>query len=183
MADASVPTGVTLWPLGAYAAAVAIVVAAMIGIPYLLGERHRERATGEPYESGIVSTGSARLRFPAHFYLIAMFFVIFDLEAVFLFAWAVAAPELGWLGYAEILETIASRLHRMPPFRQRLLEVPFGLGHPWLVDDPEFRVENHVHHVAVPSPGSLRELAAINRVRPPRYVIRAGQRLNIPACG
>ena len=92
-----------LWPLGAYAAAVIFVVAAMIGIPYLLGERHQERATGEPYEGGIVSTGSARMRFPAHFYLIAMFFVIFDLEVVFLFAWAIAAPELGWLGYAEIL--------------------------------------------------------------------------------
>ena len=50
-----------------------------------------------------MSTGSARMRFPAHFYLIAMFFVIFDLEVVFLFAWAIAAPELGWLGYAEIL--------------------------------------------------------------------------------
>ncbi len=95
--------GVTLWPLGVYFAAVLVVVGSMIGISYLLGERHRERATGEPYESGIVSTGSARVRFSAHFYLIAMFFVIFDLEAVFLFAWAVAAEEAGWLGYAEIL--------------------------------------------------------------------------------
>ena len=71
--------------------------------PNFLGERHQDRATGEPYESGIVSTGSARVRFSAHFYLVAMFFVIFDLEAVFLFAWAVAVPELGWVGYAEVL--------------------------------------------------------------------------------
>jgi hypothetical protein len=47
-----------------------------------LGQRHTDRATGEPYESGITPTGSARLRLSADFYLIAMFFVIFDLEAV-----------------------------------------------------------------------------------------------------
>lgn len=94
---------VILWPFGVYAAAVFAVAGVMIGVSYLLGERHWDRATGEPFESGIVSTGSARVRFPAHFYLVAMFFVIFDLEAVFLLAWAVAAEELGWLGYAEIL--------------------------------------------------------------------------------
>lgn len=94
---------VALWPVGVYFAAVVVVVAGQIGLSYFLGERHRDRATGEPYESGVLSTGSARVRFSAHFYLVAMFFVIFDLEAVFLFAWAVAAPELGWLGFAEIL--------------------------------------------------------------------------------
>ncbi len=56
----------------------------MIGLSYFLGERHRERTTGEPYESGIVPTGSARIRFNANFYLIAVFFVIFDLETLFI---------------------------------------------------------------------------------------------------
>ncbi|MBP1624424.1 MAG: NADH-quinone oxidoreductase subunit [Acidobacteria bacterium] len=51
----------------------------------------------------MLPTGSARLHFSAKFYLIAMFFVIFDLEAVFIFAWAVAVPELGWMGYLEVL--------------------------------------------------------------------------------
>ena len=92
-----------LWPLLAYAAAVVALAASMILISYVLGERHRERATGEPYESGIVSTGTARLRVSAKFYLIAMFFVVFDLEAAFIFAWAVAFRELGWAGYVEIL--------------------------------------------------------------------------------
>ncbi len=92
-----------LWPLAIYSTSVLIVVAAMIGISYLLGERHRDRATGEPYESGILSTGSARVRLSIHFYLVAMYFVIFDLEVVYLFAWAVAVPELGWLGYCEVL--------------------------------------------------------------------------------
>lgn len=58
---------------------------------------------GEPYESGIVSTGTAQVRFDVRFYLVAMFFVIFDLETIFIFAWAVAARELGWTGYVEIL--------------------------------------------------------------------------------
>jgi NADH-quinone oxidoreductase subunit A len=72
-------------------------------LSYVLGQRHSERATGDVYEGGIVSTGSARVRLSVKFYLVAMFFVIFDLEAVFLFAWAVAARELGWAGYAEAL--------------------------------------------------------------------------------
>ncbi len=92
-----------LWPLLVYLGLVLLVVWGMVGVSALLGQRHRERATGQPYESGIVSTGSARLRFGVNFYLIAMFFVIFDLEAVFLFAWAVALRQAGWLGFAEAM--------------------------------------------------------------------------------
>ncbi len=86
-----------------YFVIVLLLVAGMLGTSYVLGQRHNEPATPEPYESGIVSEGSARVRFSAKFYLVAMFFVIFDLEAVFIFAWAVAGKELGWAGYAEIL--------------------------------------------------------------------------------
>jgi NADH-quinone oxidoreductase subunit A len=98
-----VTSAAPLWPLGVYFAAVVVMVAAMIALSYVLGERHREKQTAEPYESGIVSTGSARMRFDIKFYLIAMFFVIFDLEAVFIFAWAVSIRETGWTGYAEML--------------------------------------------------------------------------------
>jgi NADH-quinone oxidoreductase subunit A len=86
-----------------YFIAVVFLVSAMLGLSYVLGQRHEDPATGEPYESGIVSTGSARLRLSAGFYLVAMFFVIFDLEAVYLFAWAIAFRELGWRGYVEAL--------------------------------------------------------------------------------
>lgn len=96
-------TSAALWPLAVYFAAVAILVTVMITLSYVLGERHREKQTAEPYESGIVSTGTARMRFDIKFYLIAMFFVIFDLEAVFIFAWAVSIRETGWTGYAEML--------------------------------------------------------------------------------
>jgi NADH-quinone oxidoreductase subunit A len=92
-----------LWPLAVYFFVVIALVTAMILISFFLGERHKERTTGEPYESGIIPTNSARVRFDVRFYLIAVFFVIFDLEALFIFAWAVALRELGWTGYLEIL--------------------------------------------------------------------------------
>jgi NADH-quinone oxidoreductase subunit A len=91
------------WQFLVYFAAVIALAAGMIGLSYFLGQRHKDRQTGEPYESGIVSTGSARMRFDAKFYLMAMFFVIFDLESMFILAWAVAARQAGWSGYVEAL--------------------------------------------------------------------------------
>ena len=96
-----------MWPLAAYFAFVVFLVAVVLVVSYLLGPRHSEPATGQPFEGGIVSEGSARVRFSVRYYLIAMFFVVFDLEAVFLFAWAVAARELGWAGYGEVLLFVA----------------------------------------------------------------------------
>jgi NADH-quinone oxidoreductase subunit A len=93
----------SLWPLAVYSGAVIALVTSMLALSYVLGQRHQGRATGEPYESGIVSTGSARVRLSVEFYLVAMFFVIFDLEAVFLIAWAIAFRELGWIGYIEVV--------------------------------------------------------------------------------
>jgi NADH-quinone oxidoreductase subunit A len=58
---------------------------------------------GEAYESGIVPTGSGRVRFSVHFYLVAVFFVLFDLEAIFLFAWSLVAREAGWAGFWEAM--------------------------------------------------------------------------------
>jgi NADH-quinone oxidoreductase subunit A len=98
---------VVLWPLLVYAVFVVILAAGMIVVPYFLGQRHRERATGEVYESGMVATGTARLRFPANYYLLAMFFVIFDLESVFIYAWAVSARQAGWVAYGQICIFIA----------------------------------------------------------------------------
>lgn len=88
-----------LWPLLVYGFAVLAVVGFMLGLSYLLGQRHKERETDEPYEGGTEGIGTARTRFPIHFYIVAMFFVIFDLEVVFIVAWAIAFYELGWTGY------------------------------------------------------------------------------------
>jgi NADH-quinone oxidoreductase subunit A len=74
----------------------------IIAVSSVLGQRHRGRATDEIFECGLISTGSARVRFAAKFYLMAMFFVIFDLESVFIFVWSVGARELGWIGYLEV---------------------------------------------------------------------------------
>lgn len=93
----------TVWPIGLYFILVVILIIVMLAGSYMLGQRHHDRATGSPYEGGIVSEGSARVRFSARYYLVSMFFVIFDLEAVFVFAWAVTAREVGWAGYCEIL--------------------------------------------------------------------------------
>lgn len=93
----------TLWPFGVYCAIVILLVAAILAVSHLLGERHSGRATGAPYEGGILSEGSARLRFSVKYYLVAMLFVIFDLEAVFLLAWAIAGRDLGWNGYAAMI--------------------------------------------------------------------------------
>jgi NADH-quinone oxidoreductase subunit A len=92
-----------LWPLVVYFAAVIVMTAGMIGLSSLLGERHSEAETGKPYESGILTTGSARMRVSVKFYMVAMFFVIFDLESVFIFAWAVSVRQVGWGGYVEVL--------------------------------------------------------------------------------
>jgi NADH-quinone oxidoreductase subunit A len=93
----------TLWVMAVYFFAVVALVTFMILLSFVLGERHRGGATGEPYESGILSTGTARVRFDVKFYLVAVFFVVFDLEAVFIFAWAVSIRELKWAGYIEML--------------------------------------------------------------------------------
>ena len=92
-----------LWPILVYGAIVLSLVCLMLGLSFVLGQRHEERATGEPYEGGIVSAGSARLRFSSQFYLIAMLFVIFDVETIFIVSWAIAFKELGWYGYAGVM--------------------------------------------------------------------------------
>lgn len=94
---------IKFWPFLIYASAVLLVVGIMLGLSHILGERHKEKLTDEPFESGIPPTGNARLRFSSHFYLIAIFFVIFDLDAVFILTWAISFRELGLAGYIGIL--------------------------------------------------------------------------------
>jgi NADH-quinone oxidoreductase subunit A len=97
----------TVWPFLLYTALVLILLAAILTLSYLLGQHHREKATDLPYEGGIEQTGSARLRFSAQFYVVAMLFVIFDVEAVFIMLWALGFYELGWPGYIGIAIFIA----------------------------------------------------------------------------
>ncbi|MGZ8163113.1 MAG: NADH-quinone oxidoreductase subunit A [Methylobacter sp.] len=92
-----------LLPLIIYFGAVLAITGVMLGGAYLLGQRHRAKAADEPFESGIVPAGDVYIRFSVHFYLLAIFFVIFDMETVFLFAWSIALNESGWPGFIEAL--------------------------------------------------------------------------------
>ena len=98
---------IIIWPFIVFSTIVILLIGIMIGLSYVLGERHKEKTTDEPYESGIPPTGDARLRFSSSFYLIAMFFVIFDLDAAFIMLWAVSFRELGLPGYIGIVIFIA----------------------------------------------------------------------------
>lgn len=89
------------WAIAAYVGLTFAIIAIMLGASWLLGGRAWGRAKNEPFESGVVGAGSTRLRLSAKFYLVAMFFVIFDVEAVFLFAWAISVRESGWPGFIE----------------------------------------------------------------------------------
>ena len=92
-----------IWPAVLYAALVLLVAAAIIVVSALLGERSKGHERGVPDESGITPAGPLPRRLSVEFYQVALFFVIFDLEAVFIFAWAVNARRLGWTGYLEIV--------------------------------------------------------------------------------
>jgi NADH-quinone oxidoreductase subunit A len=93
-----------LWPFLIYALSVVALLALVLIASAYIGQRTRNtRATDIPFESGIIPVGSAdQTRLTIEFYLIAMFFVIFDLETIFIFAWAVAFFELGWRGYVGV---------------------------------------------------------------------------------
>lgn len=92
-----------LQPLIIYFGVILAITAVMLGGAHFLGQRHRRKAADEPFESGIVPTGNVQIRFSVHFYLVAIFFVIFDMETVFLFAWSVAIKQTGWQGFFEAL--------------------------------------------------------------------------------
>ena len=94
------------WPFLVYAALTIIVAASIIGLAAVLGQRHRDLTTDARYESGLPAAGPLPQRFSIEFYEIAVFFVVFDLEAVFIFAWAVALRQVGWRGYLEALTFI-----------------------------------------------------------------------------
>ncbi|MGL5709166.1 MAG: NADH-quinone oxidoreductase subunit A [Aeromonas sp.] len=89
------------WAFAIYVIGAIAICLVMIGLAALLGGRAYGRTKNKPFESGVDSVGSARLRFSAKFYLVAMFFVIFDVEALYLFAWSVSVRESGWVGFIE----------------------------------------------------------------------------------
>ena len=88
------------WAIVAFVIGVTFLCVFMLTVPLLLGGKSWGRAKQEQFESGVVSAGGARIRLSAKFYLVAIFFVVFDLEALYLYAWATSVREVGWVGFA-----------------------------------------------------------------------------------
>jgi NADH-quinone oxidoreductase subunit A len=95
------------WPLLVFAGLIVLVVVGLMGLSFLLGQRHSGRWTDQPYESGIAPADLPRNGISIEFYRVAMFFVIFDVETIFLFAWAVTLRESGWRGFTEMVIFVA----------------------------------------------------------------------------
>jgi NADH-quinone oxidoreductase subunit A len=81
---------------------VLVVIGVMLLLSSWLGEKKPNPEKLRAYESGIIPTGTARLKYPVPFFLVAIFFLIFDVEGAFIFAWAVAWEDLGWTGWLQI---------------------------------------------------------------------------------
>jgi NADH-quinone oxidoreductase subunit A len=79
------------------------VAAGLLTVSFLLGKRVRNRAKDMPYESGMVPTGDARQRFSVKFYLVAMLFILFDIEAIFLYPWVVVYREFKVAAFVEMV--------------------------------------------------------------------------------
>jgi NADH-quinone oxidoreductase subunit A len=86
-----------------YAGAVLVAIAVLLFLVARLGEKKQHPEKQRAYECGIIPTGLARFQYPVPFYLVALFFLIFDVEAAYIFAWAVASDGLGWAGYLRIV--------------------------------------------------------------------------------
>jgi NADH-quinone oxidoreductase subunit A len=91
-----------IFSLSLYIVIVLMIIGSILFIYSRLGEKKPTPEKQRPYECGIIPTGSARLKYPIPFYLIAIFFLIFDVEAAFIFSWAVACKNLGWAGWLQI---------------------------------------------------------------------------------
>jgi NADH-quinone oxidoreductase subunit A len=87
-----------------FSAGLALVV---VGLSYVLGNRTQSKVKMSPYECGMVSIGPARRRITIRYYIVAMLFLVFDLEILFLYPWAVITKRLGLFGFAEMIVFVA----------------------------------------------------------------------------
>ncbi len=80
-----------------------VMIGGMVLLSELIGKKKHFPAKDLPYECGMDPIGDARFRYTVRFYVIAMFFIVFDIEAIFLYPWAVIFKSLGWFGFYEML--------------------------------------------------------------------------------
>ena len=93
----------TYFPVLVQTALAILVAAALITLSFVLGKRVRGKVKDSPYECGIAPTGTARERFSVKFYLVGIVFILFDIEAVFLYPWAVVYRELKMFAFVEMV--------------------------------------------------------------------------------
>jgi len=98
----SLPGADSYLALGLYAAIAVVLITTLMVLCWWLGNRTRGELKDQPYESGVLPTGDARLHEPVPFYLVAIFFIVFDVEAIFIVSWAVSYDLLGWAGFLQI---------------------------------------------------------------------------------
>jgi NADH-quinone oxidoreductase subunit A len=91
-----------MFSLGVYTLLVLLLLALILFLASWLGEKKPSPDKLRPYECGVIPTGSAQLRYPVPFYLVAAYFLIFDVETVIVFIWAIAFKPLGWIGWWRI---------------------------------------------------------------------------------
>jgi NADH-quinone oxidoreductase subunit A len=91
-----------LFSLALYTAIVVGLLALLLILTRWLGEQKPNPEKARPYECGVIPTGGAHFRYPVPFYLVAVFFLIFDVETALIFSWAVASEDLSWLGWLQI---------------------------------------------------------------------------------
>jgi NADH-quinone oxidoreductase subunit A len=96
-----------VFSLAAYGALVLALIGAMLWMAAWLGERKPGGEKARPYECGVIPTGTARLRYPVPFYLVAVFFLVFDVEGAYIFTWAATYENLGWRGWLQMAFFIA----------------------------------------------------------------------------
>jgi NADH-quinone oxidoreductase subunit A len=99
----SAPSFESLLSLGLYVGMALTLIVVLLLLCRLLGQKTRNPLKGQPYESGVAAAGPARPTTPVPFYLVAIFFIVFDIEVVFVASWAVAYDLLGWQGFWQIL--------------------------------------------------------------------------------
>jgi len=88
--------------LAVFGLAILGLMAVMLIMTSLLGEKRSGPNKQLPYESGIIPSGSARLRYPVPFFMVAIFFLLFDVEGAYILSWSVACRSLGWAGWCQM---------------------------------------------------------------------------------
>jgi NADH-quinone oxidoreductase subunit A len=92
----------TYFPIGVVLLVAVGQALLLLTLANTLGPRRPSLVKSAPFECGSEPVGSARDRFGVKFYVVALLFIVFDIEAIFLYPWAVLFTELGWAGYVEM---------------------------------------------------------------------------------